>query len=97
MFLWQFIGFNTMTEIKINIREIQIGDMAQFSYPKNGGRFCQEQGSRFLTVGQSYKVSAVNQHGWHTTVWFYEVDGVGFNSVLFDFSRNDENNEFPEK
>jgi hypothetical protein len=57
---------------------------AIFQYPDNGYDYDQVLAKKHLKLGDTYHVSKIVEHGWHTVYFFKEIPGVGFNSVLFE-------------
>lgn len=60
------------------------GHKVVFSNPNAGLFIHQEMAAKHLTVGETYTVDYTDVGGWSTDVYLKEVDGVRFNSVLFE-------------
>ena len=62
----------------------QPGTKVVFANPDAGYEHHQETAKKHLTVDAEYTVDRIDAGNWHTDVYFEEVPGVPFNSVMFD-------------
>lgn len=69
--------------MSINVRASP-GTKVIFSNPDAGYVIDQENAREHLKVGKKYTVAYTRVRSWHTDVFLKEVDGVSFNSVLFE-------------
>jgi len=66
------------------------GHKVVFVHPDAGYSPDQENGRRYLKVGQVYTIKRIKVHRASTDVWLNEVPKVSFNSVMFEDALSDD-------
>jgi hypothetical protein len=67
----------------MDIEETESGDKVIFVFPNNGWDHDKKHALEYLKEGETYTVSYIEIHSWHTDVYLREVPNVPFNSVHF--------------
>ena len=60
------------------------GTKVVFENPQNGHPEDKELASKYLEVDGIYTVEKIKAKSWHSEVFLEEVQGIAFNTVLFE-------------